>query len=75
MTAVVGEKPTCYCLCNRAVAPVSLVPDAVTQSVRNVWSPPSPLHHRVVRSCLSPGERVIVSDGLLTCVLSKKLRR
>ena len=47
-----------YCLCSCTVGPVSLVPVLVTQSVRKVWSPPSALHHRVVRSYVSPGDNV-----------------
>jgi hypothetical protein len=57
------------------VGPVILVPEFVTQSVRNVWLPLTALHHRVVRSCRSPGDSVIVSEGLLTCKLLKKFRR
>jgi hypothetical protein len=40
----------CYWCCSCTVGPVILTPVLVTQSVRNVWSPPNPLHHRVWRS-------------------------
>jgi len=39
-----------YWCCSCTVGPVILTPVLVTQSVRNVWSPPNPLHHWVWRS-------------------------
>lgn len=68
-------KRSTYCPRSCTVGPVILVPEFVTQSVRNVWSPLTALHHRVVRSCRSPGDNVIVSEGLLTCKSLKKFRR
>jgi hypothetical protein len=76
---VMGWKPVsnqrgCYSR-NSTVGPVSLVPDVVTQSVRNVWLPLSALHHRVGCEIRSPGDSVTDSVGALTCEPLKKLMR
>ena len=57
------------------MGPVSLEPDASTQSVRKLWSVFTPLHHRVSCVCRSPGDSVIETDGELTWAPSKKLMR